>query len=739
MSLRRLIRCMGSGIGGRVSEIPHPPMDEGKLMKHFRFSLKTQLLLFSIIILLIPWIGYKYVRGMESFLKTSLVDSLTTQSQAIATVLQQQPDLFETQTRIVDINSDNEHLYLRPLNSPMQLDGYTDDWRLDQDLFNDYNEQNIIHKSADHKPGSVHFSHASGSYKHYLYAIFKVSDDAIVYHNPGIADIEQSDHLRITLQTPSGEFKRYYLITSAPGRAGAVLMSNDRRLETPLRNEYLIQGSWQETAEGYTLEVRIPLTMIGKKLAFSINDYDDPGSSNSASLIGTSNTESFDEVASIMIPSTKLDLLLQKLSKNSSRIWVIDRNRRVLALSGNLTNVQKINNEGRSIPSIILSALYRLILQQPVAEFEDVLSGASKLKSREIDAALSGNPATSWRDTSKQNAAILTATYPIVIDGLITGAIMLEQNSNRILLLQNQAVEDLINLSIPVFIGATILIIVFAGRLTTRISHLRNQTEQAISADGRVENLFEASTSKDEIGDLSRSFADLLARLNQYNRYLETMASKLSHELRTPLTVVRSSLDNIEQLNKQDNDDTYIQRAREGVERLDNLLTRLSEASRLEQALQQTEKEDINLVKLFNGCIDGYRSAYTDNKFDLEASGTVINIHAAPDLIVQMLDKLISNAVDFSKQEDPIKITISTNNKHAQIQIRNLGPHLPAEMQDNLFDSMISVREQKKGSAHLGLGLYIVRLITEYHLGKVTAENMHDPDGVEFKITIPLC
>ena len=49
----------------------------------------------------------------------------------------------------------------------------------------------------------------------------------------------------------------------------------------------------------------------------------------------------------------------------------------------------------------------------------------------------------------------------------------------------------------------------------------------------------------DEIGDLSRSFSSVLARLSEYASYQENMASRLSHELRTPLAVVRSSLDNL--------------------------------------------------------------------------------------------------------------------------------------------------------------------------------------------------
>jgi len=59
-------------------------------------------------------------------------------------------------------------------------------------------------------------------------------------------------------------------------------------------------------------------------------------------------------------------------------------------------------------------------------------------------------------------------------------------------------------------------------------------------------------------------------------------------------------------------------------------------------------------------------------------------------------------------------------------------------MRGNLFDSMVSVRKHKTDSPHLGLGLYIVRLITEFHHGTIEVQNTSNPDGVVFKLTIPL-
>jgi two-component system, OmpR family, sensor histidine kinase ChvG len=73
-----------------------------------------------------------------------------------------------------------------------------------------------------------------------------------------------------------------------------------------------------------------------------------------------------------------------------------------------------------------------------------------------------------------------------------------------------------------------------------------------------------------------------------------------------------------------------------------------------------------------------------------------------------------------------------------RLSIANQGPPLPPDMQGRLFDSMVSVRtEQSRDEPHLGLGLYIVRLIAEFHGGEARAENLADARGVRFLVRVP--
>jgi len=202
--------------------------------------------------------------------------------------------------------------------------------------------------------------------------------------------------------------------------------------------------------------------------------------------------------------------------------------------------------------------------------------------------------------------------------------------------------------------------------------------------------------------------------------------------------VVRSSLDNLELETLPDTAQPYTQRAREGVERLANILSSMNEATRLEQALQSSEREFFNLHELVSGCVEGYRLAYPDQEFEYTSTNNELEFNGYPDRLAQMLDKLISNAVDFSKTDTPIEVRLDTQDKTAQVSVVNYGPVLPDSMQGQLFDSMVSLRDDDPSQTHLGLGLFIVRLIAQFHNGTVSASNLDDDQGVVFTVTLPL-
>jgi dedicated sortase system histidine kinase len=444
--------------------------------------------------------------------------------------------------------------------------------------------------------------------------------------------------------------------------------------------------------------------------------------------------------------SAEIAQIVQGLSRTTARIFVIDRELNVLARAGSLKRPalpdmqtpESVAWVWQWLERETLHPLYAMVLKQPSEDFGEEHAGRVALPAREVDGALSGILTVDRRPTPDGKAVVVSAAHPIWVGDQVKGAVIVEETTNAVLAERNRAFERLFSIVLAALLIGSLALTLYASRLSARIRKLRDEAEAAIDAQGRVRGVLTGSSAGDEIGDLSRSFSSVLSRLAQYASYREQMASRLSHELRTPIAVVRSSLDNLKLAPLPDDARVYMERAQQGLNRLTHILTRMTEATRLEQSVGEDERERFDLAKVVAGCVDGYRVAYPQHTLQLELPSGEVIFNGAPEMIAQMLDKLVANAVEFSAAGTPIVVRLERGDTELRLSVENEGPLLPDAMRGRLFDSMVSVRgDQVSDAPHLGLGLYIVRLIAEAHHGSATAQNRDDGRGVAVSVMLP--
>ncbi len=434
----------------------------------------------------------------------------------------------------------------------------------------------------------------------------------------------------------------------------------------------------------------------------------------------------------------EIDAILRGLERSTARIWVVNRELKLLALAGSLKHPPDAADVAHeNFATRNWHVLRNWLLPRPAEDFDDALDEDVLANGSEVTKAMLGAPATRLRNSADGRAVIVSAAHPIWNGDTVVGAVVVEETTNSILNVRSLALERLLLVTLTVFALAAALLLGFASRLSSRIRHLRDEAENAVDAHGRLTHLATASNAGDEIGDLSRSFSAVLQKLAQHHGYLENLAGRLSHELRTPIAVVRSSLENLRMNGVAEEQRVYLERAEDGLMRLTKIFARMSEASRLEQSLQSEARERFDLAALVRDCVEGYKLAYPQLMFDCRVPDQAVTIHGSPDLMAQLLDKLIANAADFTRSDTPIVITVDVATGRAQLRVANQGPNLPEEIRGRLFDSMISARtERDDAEPHLGLGLYIARQIAEFHDGKIAATNL--ADGVVVTLELPL-
>lgn len=708
-------------------------------LPRLRFGIRLKLLLSSLALLVVPWLGYTYVNEMERFLRAGQEQGIIATAQAVATALHNRAKLFDVQTGAAASWREESDLYLHVLGVPMEIDGTPDHWPADVAV-----RAYQAPPADDGSPRGSYFKLRIGQQGAYLYALVEVADAQLVYRAPDSQLLESADHVQFALQTPDGGFKRYAISAVRPGAGTAYELQYRDGAPTLFRQDPRIKAVWRETPMGYNVELRVPMSLVGERLAFAVGDVSEPGAS--ALVYGTSGVQSRDQLGRLIIPSPEIQAVVQGLSRSTSRIRIVDRSHRVLAQVGDLRQAQQNlqvaedNSAWGRFERRYLTPIYRRVLKQPSDNFTDETANAALLQGKDLDRALTGVVGVGRRATADGKAVIVSAAAPIWVGEEVLGAVVVEETTHAVVTLKNRALERLFSTMLIGYAVAALALLVFASRLSSRIRRLAREAEAAIDAKGRVTGGLRASArARDEVGDLSRSFSSILDRLGQYTHYLENMASRLSHELRTPIAVVRSSLDNLALEALPEPAKVYMERAQDGIVRLNTILTRMTEARRLEQMLQSAEREKFDLAQVVTGCVEGYRAAYPEQAFNARIPQGPITVKGVPDLVAQLLDKLVSNAVDFHTPGSAIDLALAVEHDAALLTVSNEGPLLPQEMEGQLFRSMVSVRPQRDGAGpHLGFGLYIARLITEFHGGEIAATNRADGRGVLVTVRLPL-
>jgi signal transduction histidine kinase len=348
--------------------------------------------------------------------------------------------------------------------------------------------------------------------------------------------------------------------------------------------------------------------------------------------------------------------------------------------------------------------------------------------------ALDGERSASWFRSQESGRAIVAVAEPVNSGGVTIGAVILQQGTNAILSLTNQGLARLLNATIITTLLVAAVLLGYATWLSRRIRRLSVAAEDALDNDD-LRKVLPSNTSGDEVGDLSRSFSHVLSQLADYNDYLRSLASKLSHELRTPLAIVTSSLENLEHEALTEASAGYTARAKDGADRLRRILSAMSEASRVEELMEHAEAEPFDLRAVLESTVKAYRDVYSNRRFAFDSELEKAVVMGSPELIIQMLDKLVDNAVDFSADNDVITIGLESDDPGFVLGVYNPGLPLPDRMRTQLFDSMVSVRSGSDNK-HLGLGLYVARLIAEGHGGRIAAENADG--GVRFSVSVPI-
>lgn len=681
-------------------------------------TLKRQLFIASLLMLLIPWAGLQFVLELDQALRQQALQQLQDQAERLA---QTAGDLS---LGLPAVAPQVPAIYVEHLNSPRNLDGYSDDWP----GYDEEEQRQLWQFAGPSDPSSGNAGEPTirwqaATDRHHLYLLIRINNRHPAFFNPGKPETAH-DQLRLWLEPPGdsldadGYAASWLMRTPAPGKLYAT-----KGVEQT--SDYRVSGYWRTAGNGWQLELELPKPPPGSRLGFAVQRQD-----------GTALTQLSTSTNPLPVLVERKPELERHLLPGMGR----GQHARLLEPAGWVIAQQSTPSQQSQpefdalsplqvIEHISLNALRALVqLYQPKPVAITTQTNQLNMNTLPDHGLIQHDDSSVW----------LMTTQP-VFGGR---TLVLEQSLDQLITLSGSTLGSVIARSTLIIVALTLVLLGYASWLSWRIARLQRAVSASIDPDGRIIDTLPGSNARDELGQLQNHFAQMADRLHGYNRYLESFSQRLSHELKTPVAVVRSSLENLADSETEEERAQYISRAATATERLRKILNGMSEAARLEQSFDHEDKEVFDLASVIKQATAAYGSVESTlgqhHVFQYVGPASGINVTGSPELMVQLLDKLIDNARDFTPNEGQIVTRIEQTEGQVCLAIFNEGSALPDNPDTSIFSPFVSVREGREGG-HLGQGLLIVQLIADFHGGRIEGANeaYNGMNGVCFRMTMP--
>jgi two-component system, OmpR family, sensor histidine kinase ChvG len=363
----------------------------------------------------------------------------------------------------------------------------------------------------------------------------------------------------------------------------------------------------------------------------------------------------------------------------------------------------------------------------------------------EVMRALRGETGSAIRSTPETGGLVFSVAIPIQRYKQVLGAVMLSTGSGEI-------EEELrtVRLELLRIFGVALLVTVLlsfylAGTIARPIRRLAAAAERARGRRARVE-IPDFTRRGDEIGDLSRSLREMTDALWQRMSAIESFAADVAHEIKNPLSSLRSAVETASRIEDPANQRRLMAIILNDVQRLDRLITDISDASRLDAELGRVDLEPVDVAAMLAALVDVHEATRTDGSprlvLSISKSDRELIVPGIETRLSQVFRNVIGNAVSFSPPSGEIRLTARHDGRAVLVTVEDEGPGIPEEKATAIFDRFYSERPLgEQFGTHSGLGLSISKQIVEAHRGMIWAENRKGANGktigARFSVRLP--
>ncbi|CAO3449013.1 Sensor histidine kinase ChvG (EC 2.7.3.-) [Azospirillum largimobile] len=527
----------------------------------------------------------------------------------------------------------------------------------------------------------------------------------------------------------------------------------------------------QAETEALTTEARIFASALGEGAVNRILTAPSPTGASTTDEGG----ERFELAPELARPMVRR---LAEATATRTRLYDIDghmlSDSRVLVGSQGRIEIRELPTPPAGDPvSRAINDLYtRLIDVVPSREGLPAYREAPGRPNPDVERALGGEAAaTVWRVDGEGGdpELLLTVAVPVQRYREVLGAVLLARSGGEI----DRAIRS-VRFDILRVFGVALLVTValsfyLAGTIARPIRRLAQAADRLRTSHGRHAEIPDLTRRGDEIGELSGVLREMTDALWTRMDAIERFAADVAHEIKNPLTSLRSAVETAGRVSDPRHRDRLMAIIADDVQRLDRLISDISNASRLDAELSRAEPEPVDIGLLLTMLAE-LRQTVAETVDETVAAGggeapgegggedgrpmpprVVIDIPAGERLVVpglegrltQVFQNLIDNALSFSPPGGVVRLSARRTGRTVTVVVSDQGPGIPDGKEEAIFDRFYTERPAgEKFGTHSGLGLSIAKQIVSAHNGAISARNRQVSegavDGADFTVTLPL-
>jgi two-component system, OmpR family, sensor histidine kinase BaeS len=276
----------------------------------------------------------------------------------------------------------------------------------------------------------------------------------------------------------------------------------------------------------------------------------------------------------------------------------------------------------------------------------------------------------------------------------------------------------------------------FSSTLTRPLKELINATRDV--AQGNLEREVPVR-SKDELGELTKSFNQMSSQLKQSRDLRRNMTADIAHELRTPLSIILGHAEALSEGKLNPSPETF-DIVYDEAKRLSLLVEDLRTLSLSEAGELTLELQPLSPSDLIDRVVGAYlpKARTLDVSLETNEDASLPDINADSHRIIQVFGNLLENALRYTSSGGRIKLSARSVSDEVEFRIQDNGPGISEVDLPHIFDRFYrgdKSRSRQDGGS--GLGLAISKSIIEAHDGRIWAESAVN-EGTTIVFVLPM-